>query len=338
MKKNLLVLLSLIFTVIANAQVQIPTDIKKQIGNPPKINGEIGMPVLDITLFEFPDFEGRSGYFKLVNGKLVAPFPTTHVSFKIPDGKIVYIKTSSAEFSDETVYVKSQKDVNLNSVTGIRSDTKSGVYIEFDGISTAIHNNDCKKVFGDIIVQIVEIAPGANGIQTLMPAGPIPDQPGRQVIRITKEFKPFSFANAASIPESYYRPYIYNNNTEPVFHYKDPGERYGLPAPADGYFIAGQNALREGRVKIVVTSKLGSAHKSCDLCDDFSSHIEMKTRVTDAMPLNIFIPGTRNVNTTGMKLVFGPYQALGSRDGTAITATAGTVKEFREYFKLKFYE
>jgi len=329
MKKDILLLLFFLSISISNTQAQIPVDARKQIGNLPKINGEIGIPVLDITLFELPNYEGRSGYFKLVNGRLVAPFPTTHVSFKIPDGKIVYIKTSSAEFSDETVYVKSQKDVNLNSVTGIRSDTKSGVYVEFDGISTAIHNNDCKKVFGDIIVQVIEIAPDA-GIQTLMPTGPVPGLPGRQVIRITKEFKPFSFANAASVPESFYRPY--------VFRYKDPGERYGLPAPADGYFIAGQNALREGRVKIVVTSKLGSAHKSCDLCDDFSSHIEMKTRVTDAVPLNIFTPGTRNVNTTGLKLVFGPYQASGSRDGSAITATAGTVKEFRAYFKLKFYE
>ena len=338
MKKNFLLLLCPVFAFAGYGQIQIPNEIKKQIGNQPKINAEIGVPVTEIEVFESPDYMGRSGYFKIVNGKLVAPFLTAHNSFKVPRDKIVYIKTSSQEFSDEAVYVRSQRDISLSSVTGIRSDNKSGVYVEFEGISTAIHNNDCKKVFGDIIVQVIETAPGADGINVLMPLGPIPDVPGRQAIRNSKEFKAFSFANAGSIPASYYRPYIYNNNTEPVFRYKDPGERYGLPAPDEAFFVAGANALREGRVKIVVTSKLGSAHKTCDLCDDFSSHIEMKTRKTDGVTLNIFNAGTTTVNTTGTKLVFGPYQASGSRDGTAITATAGTTKEFRAYFKLKFYE
>ena len=337
MKKNLLLLLLLVPTFILHAQVKLPVDTRKQIGDPPRINGEIGVPVFDITVFESPNFQGRSGYFKSVNGKLVAPFPTVHNSFTIPDGKIVYIKTSSAEFSSEAVFVKSQKDVNLGSVTGIRSDDKSGVYVEFDGISTAIHNNDCKRVFGNITVKLIETSPDREAIQSSMPMGPIPGATGRQVVRSSENFVVFNFADANAIGEPYYRNYIYNNNVEPVFNY-DIGRHGGIPPPATGYFVAGKEALKQGRVKIMVTSDLGSAHKTCDLCDDFSSHIKMKTRVTEKVPLNIFVPGSNEVNTMGKKLVFGPYQASGSRDGSAITATAGTVKEFRAYFKVKFYE
>ncbi len=337
MKKNLLLLLFLISVAILNAQIKIPVDIKKTQNTTPKITGEIGARVFDVTVFESPNFQGRSGYFKWVNNKLIAPFPTEHISFKIPDGKIVYIKTSSQEFSSEKVFTKSQADVSLGDVTGIRSDNKTGVLVEFDGISTSIHNNDCKKVFGNITVQVVEVSPTRDSIRSSMPLGPVPGVTGRQVIRNSSDFIPFKFADANSIPEPYYRNYIYDNKTEPVFAYNQ-GRNGGILPPATGYFIAGENALREGRVKIIVSSDLGSAHKSCDLCVDFSSNIRMKTRVTESVPLNIFYPGTNDVDTTGKKLVFGPYQASGSKDGNGVTATAVTTKQFRAYFKVKFYQ
>lgn len=345
MKRNVSLLLCLCAAFILKAQIQIPADAKKQPGNAakiktanlPVINNGIGTIVNDIEVFELPDYQGRSGYFKLVNGKLVHPFPgSKNISFKVPRDKIVYIRTFF-EFPSESVFTKSQTNTNLQNVTAIRSDDESGVYVEFNGISTAIHNNDCKKVYGNIKVKIIEVSPDGDEVQSYMPLGPIPGLPGRQVIRNTATFTPFSFANAGSITESYYNNHIYNNDPEPNIQYPR-GRHEGIKAPATGYFVAGKNALREGRVKIWVSSDLASAHKTCNTCDDFSSRIKMKTPVNELVPVNIFIPGTTTVNTTGKLMMFGPYRAFGSRDGTAITATAGTVKDFRVYFKLKFYE
>lgn len=343
MKTNILLLLCFCSAFILNAQAQIPADAKKQPGNAPKIktgnlpaiNNEVGTPVYDIKVFELPDYHGRSGYFKLVNGKLVPPFPASNISFTVPNDKIVYIRTFF-EFPSELVFTKSQPNINLENVIAIRSDDKSGIYVEFNGISTAIHNNDCKRVYGTVDVKVIEVSPDREQVQSYMPLGPVPGVTGRQVIRNSATFTPFSFANASSITEPYYRNHIYNNDPEPYIEYPR-GRNEGIKAPATGYFVAGKNALREGRVKILVSSDLASAHKTCDLCDDFSSKIKMKTPKNELVPINIFNPGTRTVNTTGKQMVFGPYQASGSRDGAAITATAGTIKEFRVYFKLKFY-
>ncbi len=341
MQKNILLLLCFIPGFISNIQAQLPVEIKKQPGNAQKIKANkeliaaVGIPVYDIKVFELPNYQGRSGYFKKVDGKLVPPFPASNISFTVPHGKIVYIRTYF-EFSSEMVFTRSQTNINLENVTGIRSDEETSIHVEFQGISTAVHNNDCKRVFGNIKVKIIENSPDRDSVQSYMLLAPNPDISGRQVIRISDGFEPFSFANASSMPETYYRNHIYNNDPEPNIIYPR-GRHSGVTAPATGNFVAGKNALREGRVKILVMTDLGSAHKTCDLCDDFSSNIKMKAPVNKLVVINPFYPGTSITDTTGKQLLFGPYEASGRRDGTAITASAGTIKEFRVYLKLKFY-
>ena len=346
MKKNILLLLCMFVGFVSGMQAQIPAGAKKQPGKEPKIKTDQlpaikgvamanGITVYDIKIFEMPNYQGRSCYFTLVDGKFVPPFPASNISFTVPAGKIVYVRTFF-EFSAEFVFANSQTNSNLENVTGIRSDEKTGIYVEFQGVSTSVHNNDCKRVFGDVKVKIIEISPDRDAVQSFMSLAPHPDIRGRQAIRISDTFEPFSFANATSIPEPYSRNHIYNNDPEPSIIYPR-GRNGGVTAPATGYFVAGRKALEEGRVKILVMSDLGSAHKSCDLCDDFSSNVRMKTPVNKLVMINSFYPGTTIVDSTGKQLMFGPFEASGSRDGTAITASAGTIKEFRVYFKLKFY-
>lgn len=341
MQKNILLLLCMSLSTILNIQAQLPAGSKKQPGNAPIIkpnidmSAAIGTTVYDIKVFELPDYHGRSGYFTKVDGKLVPPFPVSNISFTVPPGKIVYIRTFF-EFASEMVFTKSQTNINLENVTGIRSDEETSIYVEFQGISTAVHNNDCKRVFGNIKVKLIETSPDRDAVQSFMLLGPNPDTRGRQVIRRSDVFEPFNFANASAITEPYYRNHIYNNDPEPSVIYPR-GRNSGVRAPATGNFVAGKNALKEGRVKILVMTDLGSAHKTCDLCDDFSSNIRMKTPVNNLTGINVFYPGTRMIDSTGKQLLFGPFEASGRRDGTAITASAGTIKEFRVYFKLKFY-
>jgi hypothetical protein len=101
-----------------------------------------------------------------------------------------------------------------------------------------------------------------------------------------------------------------------------------------GLFDVGRNALREGRVNIVITSDLGSAHKTCDLCDDFSSNVKMIRPVTENIPVNKTYAGGRILNAANNRLVVGPYQAHGSRDGFAITATGGTNIDIRVHLSV----
>jgi hypothetical protein len=298
--------------------------------------------VLDIKLFEQPNYQGRSGYFSWVNGKLTAPFPLSNISFEVPRGKIVYIRRCF-EFPSEEAYYRSQENISLLDICGLRSDEKSGIKVEFNGISTSIHNNDCKKVYGNIKVKLIELSPDRDSVQSLMQIGTNPHRnvgagSRRNFVRTEGifTFVPFLFASAGEIPETYYRDHIYNNNPEPSIIYPR-GRHGGIEAPAAAFFVAGRKALQEGRVKLLVVSDLGSAHKTCNLCDDFSSKIKMKTPAYESIPINIFLPDKGRVDTTGKKLVLGPYQARGSRDGSAITASAGTIKDFKVYFKLFYY-
>jgi hypothetical protein len=271
MKKFLsLFLLLITISTLAVAQKFDSTKIKRDLPKP--LPGKLTRVVSDIKIFDQPNYKGNSGYFTIVDGKLKAPFPVNNVSFNVPSGKIVYLKKCDTEFPYEEAYTTSQGKADLTKVCGIRTDDLSGFTVQFNGVSAIIHNNDCKRVFGDIKIKVFEHAPG-DGAQSFMTCGA-------------------------------------------------------------GTYFRGASALREGRVSIMVTSNLGSAHKTCDLCDDFTSNCRMSAPVTEAVPLNKPYTGGRIVDAGHNRVVLGPYHAHGSRDGSAITASAGTDKDFRVHLTI----
>jgi hypothetical protein len=341
MNKYIFLLLSVLLCTVAFAQ--IPKIKPVQNNTLPRLDGTIvGSLVTDIELFERPDYQGKSGYFRMVNGKLVAPFPLTDCSFKVPRGKIVYIRTNF-EFASETAFPKSENKINLQNTTGVRSDDRIGLFISLDGISTAIHNNDCKRVYGTIKIKVLEFAPATDSTQSTMLRGAAPGSDRLRTILRSEEqwtFIPWNYADASamgSIPYSRYEQFILNNAPAPaaVTH---PRHRDVVQADKTAaFFYCGKKALQEGRIKLHFTSDIASAHKTCDLCDDFSSRIKMRTPAYEMIPLRTYYgPGT--IDTTMKKIVLGPYRASGSRDGTAVTASAGTIKDFRTYYSIKLYE
>jgi hypothetical protein len=95
-------------------------------------------------------------------------------------------------------------------------------------------------------------------------------------------------------------------------------------------FLIGKSALRDGRLRLWIKTDLISAHKSCGTCDDFSSKIKMENPGFETFPLQTTIYNGHSVTMGAPRyFVAGPYQARGSRDGFAITATSGTTKNFR---------
>ncbi len=287
----------------------------------PKPNGKLAKiegVIPELTVFEYPNYRGRSGNFRwAADGSLIPPFPVSSVSIAVATSKIMYIKNCSRDPATEAAYTTSQASINLSGICGIRSDDQSSISIVFNGFSTIIHNNDCKRFFGNIRIKVFETSPDGSGAMSYMPM-------------FYSEYRVDAFtylvyrnSNANTNPSGLRgRTYVFNASPVPELR-----EEVTL-----GRFSAGANALREGRVSIMVTSDLGSAHKTCDLCDDFSSNVRMSTPITESIPLNKIYGGNKIVDAGHNKLVMGPYHAHGSRDGSAITASAGTDKDFRVHF------
>lgn len=325
------IILGISLGTIAHAQIQHvdPNKVrnnKGNLGNVP-VHGVLEGQVTDIKIFEHPGMTGASGFFKMVNGKLTAPFPINNISFVVPEGKIAYLKMCTGDFPTEIPYTGRVSTANLTGICGIRSDDATSISIFFNGISTVIHNNDCKRVFGDINFRVSEepVEAGAQMVEMPGHTGTI-FQGANNLI-----FHAFHNQNANTSPPLS-TTYVYNASpavptiTTTVMA-RDGGEDVGI-------FVVGATALREGRVKILVMTNLGSAHKSCDLCDDFSSNVKMKSQVNEYIPINkVYGGGDGKIVDAGhTHVVMGPYHAHGNRDGSAITASAGTDIDFQVHF------
>lgn len=298
-----------------------------QYKQPPQVPLKVTGGITVITIYPQSGYRGTPVNYAETKGKLKTSFPLELVSFTVPRGKIVYLKKCDTEFPYEEAYTTSQSKADLSKVCGIRSDDLVTFTIQFNGMSTPIHNNDCKRFFGDIKVKVFEIEPGGTA-QSFMNCAAV--SPFRGPDRYT--FLPFNNASASTTPP--YFNYAYSSVSGVPDIDRIVAGRGGGVGQSVATFQAGAMALRDGRVSVLVTSNLGSAHKTCDLCDDFSSKVRMSAPATEAFPLNKTYAGDKIVNAAHNKVVLGPYSASGTRDGFAITASAGTRKDFRVHLTI----
>ena len=345
MKKSILLYVLLAASQILPAQKELPKGkIKKDTikpkmmvqTKPVQVSATI-VQAPSIRVYERPNYQGRSAQFiKNAENKFEFPFPLQHVSFQVPDGMIVYIK-SCFEFATENAYTRSQPDINLEGICGIRTDYATLVNVMFAGISTEVHNLDCMRFGGRIDIKMMETAPGDYPMEVLMP---FKEYTFRDRID-AYTYTPFNW-DKSQLTNNRYSP-LYNNtgtifNNNPVPELTKQARDYFGNTQASGKnaFYVGRTALSEGRVKIWVRTDITSSHKTCDLCDDFSSQIKLATPGIASIPLNKPYGDGKILDAAHPYLVLGPYTATGSRDGVALTATSGTIKHFRVH--LKVYE
>lgn len=349
MRKIIFCLLCLVAITNAHAQKVIPAKKpakKDTIKNNKVLITTLIQPVGTIVLapgvlvYELPDLRGRSASFvKNAEGKFVFPFPVKNVSIKVPEGTIVYIQRCF-EFASENAYNRSIAKISLEDFCGIRTDEQTIVKVNLAGISTEIHNTDCMRFAGKIEAKLIETAPSEPGVETLMPC--------KQVYWNNPRYRGYGATlmdmGATPNTDRAYNPsytankIIYNNNPVPILidvmnNHTDSltlKRLRGYPnySPIATFFV-GKAALREGRVKLWLKTNLVSAHKTCNLCDDFSSKIKMDSPAYEAYPLNRSYDGGKIINASNRYVVAGPYAAKGSRDGAALTASGGTFKNFR---------
>lgn len=323
-------LLVFAFLLVASKMLsQINPKIKDVIGtNPNSVATAInGVSITDFQVTEFPSFAGKKENPRLKDGKLVASFPLKNVSITIANGRIVYLKYCNVEFPYEMAYSESQANINLEGVCGVRSDESTAITVNFNGISTAIHDNDCKKVFGKITIQVTENSPTESDVLSSISCSTGTAFKGENKFT----FQPMNINKADS--RKNISNYVFNDNPVPnlggnLISSSKTGEDKAV-------FVVGKNALLEGRVKMIVTSNIAGAHKSCPTCDGYSSNIHMERPITEIIPLEYTYPyhGLRTPQL-GNAIVLGPYSAFGTPDGTSITAQGGFSQNFRVHIIL----
>jgi hypothetical protein len=288
----------------------------------------------DIIFYEKPGYQGASaGFVKQADGKLVLPFPLKNVSFKVPEGKIVYIKTIF-EFTSETAYFTSQPGINLENICGLRTDEKTMISVTFNGISTEIHNTDCMRFAGTVDIKVMEASTDNSTTGSVMQ---MVQTTGSRTVSGQVNYMIFNWGASQLTDRNYPTQYnntgtIYNNNPVPELTTQAHDYFGHTQASYKASFYVGKTALQQGRISIWIKTDLTSAHKSCDLCDDFSSHVKMVAPASVSIPLNKSYSDGKIVNAAHPYFFAGPFTAKGSRDGYAITATSGTVKNFRVHF------
>lgn len=318
-----------VLLVACNTFAQKNPKIKELVGTHPNsvITALNGILVNDFMVVEFPAFTGRRENPRLKDGKLVASFPLKKVSITIPAGKIVYLKYCNAEFPYEIAVSESQANINLEGVCGVRSDESTIVKINFNGISTAIHDNDCKKVFGKITIQVQENSPLEADVITAFKCSTGTAFRGDTQFL----FQPMKINKADS--RKNISNYVFNDEPVPslggnVISNSTAGEDMAT-------FIVGKNALLQGRVKMILSSNIAGAHKSCTTCDGYSSNIHMAAPIIEVIPLEFNYPyhGLRTPQL-GNAIILGPYNAFGTPDGASLTAQGGFSQNFRVHLLL----
>lgn len=303
------------------------------------INGNIALAP-EIKIFEKPNFQGASASLvRKPDGSFYLPFPLSNVSFKVPDGKIVYIKRCF-EFGSETAYFTSQTNISLQDICGIRTDEKASIEITFTGISTEVHNQDCMRFSGTVLIKILETAPDNASSDAVMQYTQMMKGRQRYLTR-QGECRIFDWSTSTQRTSRQYSP-LYNNtntifNNNPVPELTKIARDYfdHTDSSYKVVFTVGKTALREGRLSVWTKTDLVSAHKTCDLCDDFSSGIKMETPGFASFPINKTGRDGKRLDAANPYFIAGPFRAKGSRDGFAVTASAGTIKNFRVHFAAK---
>lgn len=272
----------------------------------------------EVTFYEQPNYRGNQGKVFYGKGGMRFPFANKkNVSFTIASGKIVYIKFCN-EIPYEQAYSDAVPNIDLSMICGIRIDETQNITLAWSGISSEIHNNDCKKVFGKITVKFKEIAP--DGTESFLQL--------QQVIPTNDKFTFEAFNKTNADVPNRYGNFVYNNNPLPNVINAVSIQPNGRD---ECWLLIGKTAIRDGRVRMVITSNIRSEHKGGDLELDYSNNIHMASPVTEQIPINYLYNGDKLVNAENPRFFVGPYRASGGPQNRNI-ASGGIYKNFRSYF------
>lgn len=318
MKKTIYLFLALGFGVCSFAQTK-PAITKKVLPKPNTAALIANTAIVEV--FENNGFHGKS--FKLFNNTdpLNLPFTPERISIKIAAGYIAYIKTACAEFPSENAYYGNVVTLEIpqREICGIRFAKAYPLNVSFNGISTNVHNNDCKKMYGTVKISV--LVKNSEGQYVNSPRKNN-RRPGYSLLyNVAKN------TDNQNSRES--NNFIFNNN--PLPHLFATATLGG--GRKEDVFYIDQQAIENDLVLIEVKSELGSAHKMSDLACDFNWDAKMAKEETFTInPKNL--PRTP-AGGQSSELITIPYDAYSGR-GSCPEATGGpgTLHQYRVHFTL----
>lgn len=231
-----------------------------------------------VTIFEQQNFVGRQAKYAQTTEPFVYPFANKrNISLKVEPGYIAYIKFDN-DFKDEIIFKGNHPnfgEVYRYDILSIKVVQGTLAYINFAGISLPIPNNDCRKIWGDIIVRVFE---KRNEEMLLCPVA---------------EENGTGFATQATGATIYqnssidgFSPFFQLNNY--IFENSQPSnvpEIRTWPTSTKPYigarFLVSMDAMRSGNIFVEVTPNLRLGHKSNDFATDYSDNITIKQPLKD---------------------------------------------------------
>jgi ribosomal protein S19 len=229
-----------------------------------------------VSVYEQPGFAGREAKYAQSLTPFIYPFTNKrNISLKVAPDYIAYIKFNS-EFQEEFLFTGDYPNFGTtytNDILSIRVVPADVAYINLSGISFAIHNNDCRKVWGDIKIKVFERLPSGE-----MLLCPIRSENGSNRVN-THATTSIIYQNTSVdgfSPFYNLSNYLFNNariRNVPVIR-----TWVTSSAPSIGcQFLGNSTAFREGRIFIEVdATNLRLGHKSGDLASDYSDNITIK--------------------------------------------------------------
>lgn len=243
-------------------------------------NGGVGLIKFDalawVEIFELPNQQGRS--VKIVEDivnkhNLGLPFSASNISVKLSGDDV--IATLSFDCAGRKLYskidrIKANPDLRSAIPCGLHIGKKAAIRIRFNGILSEIHNNDCKRMYGNISYRLVEKDVNGNIVdvcKTIKPAES--DQWSSVTVYSNSKNAATAPANLYDVSKFYIKERDGNRTNLPRL--------YTYPRDEDTYILHyfDEDAYQQDRIFLEVTTNIGSHHKGCDLCSDYTDNATM---------------------------------------------------------------
>lgn len=256
-------------------------EVKQNIPNLRVNNGGIiliefeSLPYVEI--FEFPDFRGRSVKFVddiFFKNNLDLPFPLENISVKnSSDDVISYFSYNCTGKKKYITVDRNKQQVTLGThICGLRIGKKEAIRMKFNGILAQIHNNDCKRMYGIIKYRIIEKDVSGNVLSICKNIDERrTDEWGWVTLFQKSKNESIIPANLYNIDNYFIKERSKTAAGQKPFLFRPPLNE-DLPYEV---FLFDALTYDEGNLKLEISINIGTHHKSCDLCSDYTDNASM---------------------------------------------------------------
>ncbi len=287
-------------------------------------------------IFENLNYTGRSikMYNDAANNTL--PFNISEVSIKVKPGNYILRLTTNcgAEFSRNVLLYLKGGDYQhyslsrFGQICGLKIEPATTVKVYLNNISTQIHNNDCRKMYGDIAVMVKELgndsyekSPVFEGENTFEPIN---------IYHVV--YKRESRVNTGLIKE-YSAIAHYDQPINSLFNSNPPG-LFNMGNPIAVSFWVSIKGLKANKVMVELTSNIGSAHKAGDF-DPFQTW-DVKMAAPQIFKANIRELPYQPLNGRQREIAAGPYRAISPATAGVADGGANNLHLFRVHCSVEW--